>query len=160
MAARLPTMLRLLVSLLLVGAALSLPTQENTAQDTPRTNRHGRFVAVQMLTGLTSGFASEVKETITEVTDRVIWREDGFIRRSLLAVNETDYEQLAIDAANARAAAAMAITPRIDPTDGFKKYDGGYDVTNMHYWAVSEVTHCQKYERGMQCHKYAMLGGK
>ena len=71
------------------------------------------------------------------VQDGVMWAADGFARRSLLTTNGTDYQQNAIDAANARAAAAMAITPRIDPTDGFKKYEGGYDVSNMHYWAVS-----------------------
>lgn len=152
-------MLRLLVSIFLLGAAFSLPTQETTAQDTPQTNRHGRFVAVQMLAGLTSGFASEVKETITEVTDRVIWREDAFIRRSLLAANDTDYEQQAINAANARAAAAMAITPRFDPTDGFKKYEGGYNVTNMHYWAVSEVTNSVQSVRGIECRQYHALRG-
>lgn len=26
---------------------------------------------------------------------------------------------------------------RIDPLDGLRKYDGGYNITNKHYWSVS-----------------------
>lgn len=28
-------------------------------------------------------------------------------------------------------------TVRIDPLDNFKKYRGGYDITEKHYWSVS-----------------------
>lgn len=28
-------------------------------------------------------------------------------------------------------------TVRVDPLDGLKKYRGGYDITNKHYWGVS-----------------------
>jgi hypothetical protein len=28
-------------------------------------------------------------------------------------------------------------TVRVDPLDSFKKYRGGYNITNKHYWSVS-----------------------
>ena len=28
-------------------------------------------------------------------------------------------------------------TIRADPLDGFKKYRGGFNITNKHYWSVS-----------------------
>lgn len=28
-------------------------------------------------------------------------------------------------------------TVRVDPLNNLKKYRGGYDVTNKHYWSVS-----------------------
>lgn len=28
-------------------------------------------------------------------------------------------------------------TVRIDPLDNLKKYRGGYDITNKHYWSVT-----------------------
>lgn len=31
-------------------------------------------------------------------------------------------------------------TVRIDPLENFKKYRGGYDITNKNYWSVSLYT--------------------
>lgn len=28
-------------------------------------------------------------------------------------------------------------TIRVDPLDNFKKYSGGFNITNKHYWSVS-----------------------
>lgn len=28
-------------------------------------------------------------------------------------------------------------TVRINPLNNFKKYEGGFDITNKHYWSVS-----------------------
>lgn len=30
-------------------------------------------------------------------------------------------------------------TRRKDPLDSFKKYNGGWNITNKHYWAVSSL---------------------
>lgn len=82
--------------------------------------------------------AAHAFQTEDDVNSRVMWAsQQGVMRRTLLATNDSTYEQQLIDAANAHALAALALTPRPDPTNGMKKYEGGYDVTNMHYWAVS-----------------------
>lgn len=38
-------------------------------------------------------------------------------------------------------------TVRVDPLDSFKKYRGGYDIRNKHYWSVSLHTTTTKEER-------------
>jgi hypothetical protein len=30
-------------------------------------------------------------------------------------------------------------TRRVDPLQGLRKYEGGYNITDMHYWSVSSL---------------------
>ncbi|KAF5728810.1 hypothetical protein HS088_TW21G00964 [Tripterygium wilfordii] len=40
-------------------------------------------------------------------------------------------------------------TVRVDPLDGFKKYRGGYDITNKHYWSSTIFTGVHGYTIGI-----------
>ncbi|XP_038711812.1 uncharacterized protein LOC120006008 [Tripterygium wilfordii] len=40
-------------------------------------------------------------------------------------------------------------TGRVDPLDGFKKYRGGYDITNKHYWSSTIFTGVYGYTIGV-----------
>ncbi|XAR71100.1 hypothetical protein NMG60_11028211 [Bertholletia excelsa] len=62
----------------------------------------------------------------------------GFTGRSLLqAVNDTESIRQSDD------------TVRVDPLDHFKKYRGGYDITNKHYWSSTAFTGIYGYAPGV-----------
>ena len=50
---------------------------------------------------------------------------------------ESPRRNLVVVGGNESAVHLLVVRSRVDPTDGFKAYTGGYNVTNTHYWAVS-----------------------
>ena len=50
---------------------------------------------------------------------------------------ESPIRNLAVVSSNESAVHLLVVRSRVDPTNGFKAYTGGYNVTNTHYWAVS-----------------------
>lgn len=53
----------------------------------------------------------------------------GFIGRNLLQTDNDSEESEPIRQSDD--------TVRVDPLDHFKKYRGGYNITNKHYWSVN-----------------------
>ncbi|XP_073099302.1 uncharacterized protein [Elaeis guineensis] len=62
--------------------------------------------------------------------------------QELIAISHIGAERLLVEGANDSASVdnLSARTERIDPLDDFKKYKGGYNITNKHYWSSTIFT--------------------